>query len=309
MSANLKLSTCLFYIILLIQPANLFAQAVSERHWEIEIRSYSSSQDDLPFWLWANQKGMVGQQEKYHHFCMMKYEGTVSDTAHELKLSYGVLLTSDLTTRSTSQINEAFLSIGYKKVLFKIGEQAAKTEMAGLSATNGDFCYSNNSRPYPSVLLGTNGFVKLFKNVSFSALYEEALIRDQYEYIKNPNLHHKNLFFRWGNPKKLRITAGMDDYAWWGGTSPNPVYGKLPSGFSDYLNVIMCRSRGSNAPETERDQVAGNHLGQYKLTIEKEIANQSLLFYVCHPIEDHSSVKWQNYPDNLYGLFWKRDNH
>jgi len=170
---------------------------------------------------------MISEQGKFHQLSLLKYVGSLSDTAHQLRLSYGISLASDIfggattstgsaTTASAGnafQLNEAFLTVAYKKVLLKIGEQAAETQLDGLSATNGDFYYSNNSRPYPSLLLGTNGFIHLFKDFSFSAVYEEALIRDQYEYIKNPNLHHKNLFVRWGNSEKLRITAGMDDYA------------------------------------------------------------------------------------------------
>src|ERR1035437_5526848 len=181
----LKLSICLIYLIILILSNNLSAQTINEQHLDFETRSYSSTQNYLPFWLWANQKGIIQEQGNYHQSSVLKFEGSVSNISHKLKINYGVSLVSDLTTRSTSQINEAFLSIGYKKVFFKIGEQAARTELAGLSATNGDFYYSNNSRPYPSIQLGTNGFIPLFRNVSFSAIYEEALIRDQNEYIKN----------------------------------------------------------------------------------------------------------------------------
>ena len=301
----MKLNISLIFLSIIFLSNNLFAQTESAQRLEFELRSYSTTQNYLPFWLWANQIGRISEKGKYHQLGLLKYNGAVSDTANKLKFSYGASLVSDITTSSTLQLNEAFLSIAYKKAFLKIGEQAAESRLGGLSATNGDFYYSNNSRPYPSVLLGTNGFINLFKNFSISAAYEEVLIRDQYQYIKNPNLHHKNLFLRWGKPEKLRITAGMDNYAWWGGTSPNPAYGKLPSGFSDYLRVILSRPGGPNAPQTEQDNAAGNHLGQYKLTIEKEIDDQSFLLYLCHPIEDKSGNKWQNYPDNLYGLFWE----
>lgn len=98
MNVDFKLSIYLVCTIILIFSNNLFAQTVSEQHLEFEIRSYSSSQDHLPFWIWANQKGMVGQQEQYHHFCLLKYEGFISDTVHKLKLNYGVSLVSDLAT-------------------------------------------------------------------------------------------------------------------------------------------------------------------------------------------------------------------
>ena len=165
----------------------LYAQAVSEQHLEVETRRYSSSGGYLPFWLWVNQKGMIAEQGKFHQLSLLKYTGAVTDTAHQLKINYSVSLVSDVSTTAKSstgsatglQLNEAFLSIAYKKVLFKIGEQAAETQLNGLSSTNGDFYYSNNSRPYPSLLLGTNGFIQLFKNFSFSSVYEEVLIRDQ----------------------------------------------------------------------------------------------------------------------------------
>ena len=302
----MRFIACLVFLILFILSDNVIAQSENEQHLEFETRSYAATQDYLPFWLWANQKGRVSEQGKYHQTGLLKFDGSVEDSLHKFKLTYGTSLVSDLCTRSAIQVNEAYLTIAWQKVFLKIGEQAARTQLAGLSATNGDMYYSNNSRPYPSLLFGTNGFIKLYKNFSFSAIYEEALIRDQYEYVENPNLHHKNLFLRWGKSENWRITAGLEDYAWWGGTSPDATYGKLPSGFGDYLRVIMSRPGGPEAPETERDNAAGNHLGQYKLAIEKEVAGQSFLFYLCHPIEDKSGYKWQNYQDNLYGLFWEK---
>ena len=305
----MKLYLYPLFLFILFQTNDLFAQSTTEQHLEIETRSYASSQNHLPFWLWANQKGRIYEQGRFHQTGLLQYNGAVTDTVRNLKISYGAALAMDLTTRSSWQINEAFVSIAYKIARLKIGEQAAETQLAGLSATNGDFDYSNNSRPYPSLLIGTNGFIKLYKNLSMRAVYEEALIRDKYEYIKNPNLHHKNLFLRWGKPEKLRITAGIDDYAWWGGTSPDPRFGKMLSGFSDYLRVITVHGGGANAYWTEQGNTLGNHLGQYKLTIEKELAGQSFLFYVCHPIDDHSGYKWQNYPDNLFGVFWEQQRH
>ena len=309
----MKLSIFLIFSLIFIQTNDLLAQMTNEQHLELEAHSYSSSQDDLPFWLWANQKGRISEHGKYHQLGLLNFDGALSDTTHHLKVMYGISLVADVTSKSSSpgtsggeQLNEAFLSIAYKKILLKIGEKATETQLESLSATNGDFYYSNNSRPYPSLLLGTNGFTQLFKNFSFSAVYEEALIRDQFEFIKNPNLHHKNLYLRWGISEKLRITAGLDDYAWWGGTSSIPEHGRLPTGFKDYLRVVLCQPGRANSYKAERDNAAGNHLGQWKLTIEKEIYNQSFLFYLCHPVEERSGNKWQNYPDNLYGLFWKK---
>jgi hypothetical protein len=132
----LKLAIYISLLYILIQTDQLFAQVVSEQHLEFETRSYSSTQSSLPFWLWANQKGMISEQGKFHQLSLLKYVGSLSDTAHQLRLSYGISLVSGinggLTTSTNSvgsaitgnafQLNEVFLTVTYKKVLLKIGE-------------------------------------------------------------------------------------------------------------------------------------------------------------------------------------------
>ena len=62
----MKLAIYFSLFFLFIQMNELYAQVVSEQHLEVETRIYSSTKSYLPFWLWANQKGMIADQGKFH---------------------------------------------------------------------------------------------------------------------------------------------------------------------------------------------------------------------------------------------------
>lgn len=275
---------------------------------DAQIQSVLSTDNQLPFWLWANNMGMIKEDGQAHQLGVFRFNGDINfGGTTQNQLFYGTNISGELTNKSHMQLNELFVGYHTRLWTFMAGRQAYPIQTAGLSSTNADLYASNNARPYPKVSLGTNGYLKLFGPFSFRAIYEEAFMRDnQYEVVRNAHLHHKNLYFKYDNGEGFSLSAGLDHYVWWGGTMSNGQ--KLPSGLKDYLRYIFSKNGNSDFLQTDQLNAAGNSLGQYKIELNKKLNNSSLQVYICHPYEDGSGLHWKNFQDNLIGVWIKKDN-
>jgi len=104
---------------------------------------------------------------------------------------------------------------------------------------------------------------------------------------------------RWGQSQSFYVETGLEHVVQWGGNSYSK--GNLPNSLSDYWNVI----RGQEGIQLETINALGNHIGAYHLMFNFKQENQSLLFFMQHSFEDRSGRELDNWPDGLYGLFWK----
>ena len=220
--------------------------------------------------------------------------------------TYGVDFVYGLAQTSTLQANQYWLGLRFKWIVLRVGAESSPIQYAGLSSTNGNMDWSNNSQPLPGVTLTTNKFIPFFfgkKWFSFHAEYQENYLQDKRN-VNDPHLHHKNLYLRFKLPASWNITAGLEHWVFWRGTSNK--YGKLP-GFSDYLRYILGRPGSSHALPVDIANAEGNTLGLYIIKIEKRKANASYTFYYNHPFEDASGVEMANLRDGLWGIYIHRN--
>ena len=99
---------------------------------------------------------------------------------------------------------------------------------------------------------------------------------------------------------KFDLITGLDHYAQWGGTSPTT--GKQPSGFGDFIRIVLGQAGGSNSLESDQLNALGNHLGAYLVQLNYKGDATNLNFYYSHPFEDASGMEMQNWMDGLYGF-------
>jgi hypothetical protein len=101
---------------------------------------------------------------------------------------------------------------------------------------------------------------------------------------------------------KWKVRVGFEHIVMWGGLSSNSQMGQMPQNFNAYLRYISGSRGGDSFPETDRLNVAGNHLGAWQAEAEKKFGNTTATFYMNHPFEDFSGVNFRNWPDNLLGI-------
>jgi hypothetical protein len=264
--------------------------------------------DNLPFWLWANRYGKVDPSATFLN--LTEAGGTVSGTFSSSNLNYrvGTLLVGGLGEQSYFQVNQLYAGIGLKGWQLTAGLFADEIQFGGLSTTNGNLVQSLNARPYPKIRFSTNGYKTspFAKNwLSFRLEYDEGLLNDN-RYVEGVHLHHKSFYLKIQPQPDWNLQLGAEHFVMWGGTSPDELYGKMPTGFRNYIRYVMGSMGSEDFPLPEQQNVAGNHYGTYQIKLSKSFETFSTTLNISHPFEDFSGVNWRNWPDKLIGVYFER---
>ncbi len=296
-------------IVSLLVYSGLFAQEKrGKTDFNVSFNTYLSSGNDLPFWLTANQNGVFSMQN--HNYQLMQAgfsKNFAPDSVSNWSCTWGGNLVYGYTGKSDFQANQYWFGLRHKWFVIKAGVQADPILYGGLSSTNGNLDRSNNARPLPGISLSTDNFVPFLfwgKWLSFKAEYEEKLFSD-HAFVKDAHLHHKSLYGKATLTQNWSVTAGLEHFVLWGGTSPTE--GEMP-GISQYFNYIFGLKAGPGAFVDDRINRAGNQLGIYSLEIKKEWTKSNITLYWNHPFEDRSGMEMANLRDGLWGIHLNKND-
>lgn len=259
--------------------------------------------NNLPFWFTHNQSGRYSGGNSWLQWTAASLEGAMA-TGHKLKVGYGadlILLAGEKGT--DARIIEAWAGAAGKTLSFRLGAFSDPEQLGGLSSSNGNLLRSLNARPYPRARLSTNGFVPLGPRLQVNAEYDEGLLTGP-RVVRHPHLHHKSLTLEIPAGPSFRIRAGIDHYVFWGGTLPSGE--KLAGGLKNYFRYILGKSGDSSFSSGDRDNVTGNQLGAYNLSIHHNLPHLQIDLLISHPFEDRSGMELANAQDNLYTLHFRK---
>ncbi len=286
---------------------SLLAQVVDEKP-SITLQSGSlvSSGEQVPFWLQSNQLGTIHTEDSFQQLFLLQLSRKPLESADKLTVSYGLSLLARLSEHAVFQPNEYWGRIHLKQWYLHLGAKSEPVFANGLSLTNGNLFLSNNARPMPRIGFGaidfhlfTHGWLSRF---SFDPEYNEYFLLDD-RVVEHASLHHKRLDIHYLISPEWTFSAGMDHWVYWGGNSPE--YGQLP-GFEDYFRYVFGKVGSEDAPKTDQDNVAGDQLGQYIVSLQHHNEKHQLSFYWQHLWEDGSGMRLENAPDGLWGFHWKK---
>lgn len=296
-----KIFFILFFIIInaVIKNNRLEAQVLISN---IKFESYLSNNNQLPFWLRANQNGIFSEDNNSYQILDFDFIKQFSVDKNKIwDISYGTQIVASYTNNTAFIPISYWADVRYKNFIFSIGAKPDPVHFGGLSSTNANLMWSNNARPLPHIRFSTNGFIPIFsrnQQLTIKAIFEENFLFDK-RFIENAHLHHKNIYFKYRSKSNWEIIYGLDHWVFWAGNSPN--LGNLPS-FKSYLRYITGSKGSSSAPETDQINVSGNQLGNYYFEISKTHINNKLSFYWNHPFEDGSGRRHVNLWDGLWGF-------
>jgi hypothetical protein len=296
--SKLKIGLFLFFMCTLSQ----FTSAQKrELNYEVGLSSSVSSESTLPFWLVSNKNGIVPDENNG-----LLETSIFSDFVTREKgigFSYGTTFIASLADNSDFLVGQLYGGIQWKDFQLIVGSKYEDEKFGGLSSSNGAILSSKNARSYPGINLKVPDFVSLPIGSGFISVkgnWAEYLLNDT-RAVDNAHLHHKSLYFKFKTSEKFEIIAGLDDYAQWSGESA--TQGKQPSGFKDYIRVVIGYSGGSGSLETDQINALGNHIGAYHFQLKRKGKGLDWSFYWSHPFEDRSGRELANAQDGLYGLF------
>lgn len=301
------------------QPDSLLPSGRHSAQYTLEIAGLGASGNRTPFWLRANQFGIVPAQSP----AGLVIAGTTGriglhPRSSTKQLSYGLEVVGSAGHHSRALLPQAYVSLDLGRFSVWAGRKKEIIGLGDSTLTSGFYAWSGNALPVTKVQIGTNGFTPLgFTRglVSLHAFFAHGWFANS-DSIQGSFLHQKALYIRIGRPEaRIRLTGGVFHNAQWGGRSAYVTSfwaknGQMPNSLTDYLYVLTAREAGaSDSPNlTEFDRVnrVGNHLGSIDFGMDVRLGRWQLMGYYQHAFEDKSGVVFINFPDGLYGLRLQR---
>ena len=292
--------------ILLIATAPGFAQDTIDYHLSTHLGI--ASQNYLPHWLTANRFGILNDQN--HAVGLLR--GGV-ETKHQFTKQLSVGAGIDLMAKipfTEDQSSQFWLQQGYVTVQYGIFELSGGRMERTLGTpdsdlSTGSLALSGNARPIPQILLSVPEFsaVPFTKGyVEFKGTYAHGWLGED-RHVRNPYLHEKSLYVRFGGPWMINVAGGLIHTTIWGGEVANI---KLPSGLADYWDVVLARSANEafnpgGILDGEIINALGDNMGVYDLNVLFKTKNYHFLVYQQTPFEDKSGNNPFN-KDRLLGI-------
>jgi hypothetical protein len=197
------------------------------------------------------------------------------------------------------ELNITFTNTWLKATL---GSERPNDNFGGLGTVQEDFLLSGNARALPGVILEASNPLNLFKDFQLDWGIAHYELTDN-RFITNANLHYKRLGLIWKAGPRLSLHGTISHYAQWGGFSPE--LGQQANGFSDFIDVFMARRGGDSGNDSDQANAAGNHLGLYEFEVVHSASYGTYNFYHQHPLEDGSGTRLKNFPDGIWGFYYK----
>lgn len=293
-------------IFLIIPFFSAQAQYSPEFEVNLEAGGFYSQDNELPFWLYSNRKGLVDRETNFY---------TLAGVSFEIDLYEGIMLKAG----GTGVYREGFDSSVYADELFVqgygryldllVGKRHEAIAFDGLSASNGHILNSLNSRAFPGIKLSSAApiFFGAQERFGFEFEFAEYILNDE-RTVESTRVHNKSLHFIYAPNSSLSFRIGAEHYAQWGGTSN--AEGKLPGDFEDYLKILYAGKGDADAPVVDQQVALGNHLGSYMLEANYDTQNYYFTFFINTIFDDPKGSSLGNAPDGQYGFYMRaKEDH
>ncbi|QJW88308.1 capsule assembly Wzi family protein [Spirosoma taeanense] len=298
-----------------------------------EVGGFVSNSDVTPFWLRANQFGLVPNESPALTFragIYSGYDSTRRSTSRwrtsQYDFGYGINVVANSGSAITGNkllLPEAYLKIRRGIWEVYVGRRRERFGLADSAISTGSYSWSGNALPVPKIQVAIPAFAPIgFTKgwVAIQGTYAHGLL-DASGYIRNTMLHQKSFYVRLGRASEVvRLYGGFNHQVVWGGKAADPagipgvipVGGKLPSSLIDYFYVVtgINSGRTDSTKYTYFDQTnrVGNHLGSIDLGFELDLVRHTIFAYRQSLFEDGSLASLINISDGLNGLRIRRNN-
>ena len=321
----MKAASVIFFLLYVFNLSAQSNEIKREIKYTAEIGTIISTNGEIPFWLRANQYGIVPNQSP-----ILTLRGSVSSDykkaitkEDQYKLSkfdwgYGLNIVGNVGKENQFLIPEAYIKAKYGAFEIYAGRRREIIGLVDSTLSSGSYIWSGNALPMPKIQISTPNFVPLgFTKgfLSFKGNYAHGWFENSRTDVENFYLHQKSLYFRLGKPDwKFHFYGGFNHQVQWGGTLlyPDPlnqsgIDGKVGSSFNDYINVVTGRSLavvGDTTKNGGNDALnrSGNHLGTLDVGFDINTNNFSVFCYRQSIYEDGSLAYLSNITDGLNGV-------
>lgn len=267
----------------------------------VEAKAILSNENENPFWFHTNTNYSVGELTNLSGIGEVKASLAYSS----FKINAGAAVFGRDGVEDAVQRRDLYLQFENSWLFATFGAKKQTEVLDGLSATNQNFLWSGNARPLTGVLLEANNPFKISKTFALDWGIAHYELNDN-RFVEGTHVHYKRLALITTFNENHKLTAKLQHYAQWGGTSP--VYGDLKDSFKDFFKVFFATNTTEIGLPGETKNSIGNHLGSYFLDYEFKNVLGDFSIYHEHPFEDGSGTRLANFPDGVWGIYFKPKN-
>lgn len=289
-------------LLLFFISYNSYCQQQIEIFGEGVLTGIISTENEIPFWFYKNTSTRQG---KYTNGAAYGKFGAKYDFGKNSSLEGGISLMLRDGVENNFQRENLFLEYNNKWLRATVGAKERPIFYNGLSSTNGNMIWSLNSRPMPGIILEASKPLRISNTFALDWGIAHYSLNDD-RYVTDTRVHYKRLGLIVTFNENHKITARLQHFAMWAGTSPE--YGKLPSDFEAFVNVFFARAGSGDDPEGEIQNAVGDHVGSYLLEYKLNTSLGNFSMYHEHPFEDGSGTGFQNFPDGVWGVTFTPEN-
>lgn len=302
----------------------IVAQSRIHVDYEISVEGALSTGHYNPYMLTVNRHDILSSRANTGYLSAGIF-GDYQFLEH-WNIAGGLTANTSLHADHKAFLQELYLRTTYRKVYFEVGARQKASPVINNLLSSGDFIYSGNAKPIPSVTFGTTGFIRfpglakwleVYADFSYGKLFDKRWIEDRFAlyhqthklsfFTTDVSFHHKQLYLRSNSTKRVYATLGMQHAVFFGGkkTSYETVDEEISGSKAkpiDFLKVIIPKSDG--VTKTAGDSfVYGNHLGAWYFDVNCHLTSDCLLkLYMEKPFEDGSGIAFRNGFDGIWGL-------
>ncbi len=304
---------------------NCFGQTSKPLRYRSEIGSYFSTSGETPFWLRANQYGIVSREASLmtlRHAMRVDYHDAPKTKLDSLRAAnrrvdwgWGVEAVLNAGYAYKLLIPEAYVKVKFGKGLeVWAGRRRETIGLVDSTLTSGSYAWSGNALPMLKIQVTVSDYMPRNGLFGLKGFYAHGWFEEE-RFINNILLHQKALYGRFGKPHwRLKLYGGINHQVMWSGNTkrlPGSVIknNQLPNRFSDYIDVVTAVTLGnrtntdtSRISSFDRENRIGNHLGTVDLGFEYLGRNFSIFAYRQNIYETGSLFHLDNVRDGLNGL-------
>jgi hypothetical protein len=267
-------------------------------HLSITAMGFGATGDNLPFWMYRNTNGRIDAETDFAGLFRGSISYYLSDESY---FEFGAGAIASNGNDNSLRRDELYLSYVNPWLKVTLGSKNPYEEYQGLSVVDKDFALSGNARALPGLIVEAPEPLMLSKTFGIDWGIGHYVLNDD-RFVDNTYVHYKRLALVVNLDSKHQFVGGIEHYAQWAGDSP--VYGTLPSSFSDFMDVFFARRAAPDTVLNEELNALGNHLGFYNFEYNFTPSLGRFSFYHQHPFEDGSGTAFNNFPDGIWGVYF-----
>jgi hypothetical protein len=295
----MKRHLILLTVLLCLSVADLYAQVLDSLLIQVGTTGTVARKNYQPLWITSQRFGTLTDRKSdlstHIGFSNVHMLGT-GDTKN-FYIRYG----ADLYNNNRFDdvfLQQAYLKAGYKKLELRVGRYEEVIGEIDKDLSSGSLGVSGNALPIPQIGIAltdyvdvpyTNGWLQVKGQISHGWMGEEQFIKDAW-------LHQKTFYLRAGK-RKLKVGAGIQHYAIWGGNGKG-----LPTIKKNFWDVFIAReANDGTVGNGDLPNRSGDHRGVIEGTIDWDNDRTGLHLYMQMPFETGQGIDIRNI-DRLLGL-------